>query len=379
MVEPSETLYEYDGPLIFRARLGIVDLLLSKLADRDGSQTYLACQTDDRTVDSLREGRLSVYGAFDQRSYWILLLDPSLRVASYWNCLREDLPPKFLPKAGLGLFHWHGQVPDSLEQSFALLAIKFRGASLTENGIPLGKLKNLVDQSFSTVRKLLTPAALAHTKSSTFDVEVAPPKLASLVIAVKEPVINMTAVRRIRALDRYTRQDFENAVRTRGEDFAKKLLEVQFVTKTKTVDKDYATENFILLDILSDILPDEKGFVSSVEFNAKTGSGFTTVVFDRDAGGSIRNMAKSTQGRVVTEIGSISGVISGSKSLRVKSVRGKEVTCSFGSESFDMLLEDPLFKLHNPINVTGKLWRRPRIDFMDVDSYRISDPSSLFG
>ncbi|MDE3811642.1 hypothetical protein I7I49_15305 [Sinorhizobium meliloti] len=370
VVEPRETLYEYDEPLIFRSTVGLVDLLLTKVARAQDKSIYLACQTDNRTVEALRAGRLSVAGAFDRKSYWIVALDNQSRIAAYWNRFREEVPKRFFAKPGLGLYHWHGIVPDSLEQSYALLAIKFKGSDLTEAGIPLGKLKSLVDKSFSTVRKLLTPTQLINTRSSTFDVEVAPPKLASLVIAVKEPVINMRAVRRIPALNKYSKNDIELAVKARGEEFAKKLLEIQYLSKHHAMDDAYAEENFAYLDILSEILPDEDGFVSSVEFNTTGSDGLATVVFDRDDAGSIRDSVKAVEGREITEHGIVNGLITSSRTVRLRSVRGKDVTCVFASELYEHLLADPNFRVKGPISLTGRLTRRKKIDLMDVKAFR---------
>ncbi|TBZ07830.1 hypothetical protein [Rhizobium leguminosarum] len=379
VVSPTDTLYEFDEPLIFRSTVGLVDMLFNKVLQNQGKSIYLACQTDDRTVDALRSGRLSVAGAFDRKSYWIVALDDDLRIAAYWNKFREEIPKRFFAKPGLGLYHWHGVVPDSLEQSYALLAIKFKGADLTEAGIPLGKLKNLVDKSFATFRKLLTPTQLINTKSSTFDVEVAAPKLSSLVIAVKEPVINMQAVRRIKALDKYSKGDIESAVRTKGEQFAQKLLEIQEVSRNRALGGAYAEENFAYLDILSDILPDEDGFISSVEFNGLASGGLTTVVFDRDAAGSIRQTLEAVERREITEHGMVNGLITSSQTIRLRSVRGKDVTCVFSKELYEALLADPNFRVKGPISLTGQLTRRKKIDFMTVNSFRtIARTGDLF-
>lgn len=378
-VEPVETLYEFDEPLIFRATVGIVDLLFTKVSRAHGNSIYLACQTDGRTVDALRNGRLSVAGAFDRKSYWIVALDNQSRIAAYWNRFREDIPKRFFAKPGLGLYHWQGAVPDSLEQAFALLAIKFKGAELTETGIPLGKLKRLVDQSFETFRKLLTPPQLANTRSTTFDFEVAPLKFASLVVAVREPVFNMPAIRRIKALDGYTEQDLDTAVKLRGRDFAAKLQDVQAHVTHDGVNEQYAQDNFAFLDLLADILPDEDSYVSSVEFNASTTMGLTTVVFGRDFSQSIHRTVRAADGRRVVETGIVSGITVASSSIRIQSIRGKDVTCVFEKELFDELTGGAQSVLYRRIALTGKLTRRPRRDLLDVESYRLPNEQDIFG
>ncbi|MDX0469936.1 hypothetical protein [Sinorhizobium meliloti] len=377
VVDPVETLYEFDGPLIFRTTIGMVDLLMSKVTAVRQVSIFLACQTDDRTVQALRAGRLSVFGAFDKASYWLIALDEAFQVKAYWNCSKADVPKRFFAKPGLGLFHWQKEAPDSLEQAFALLAIKFKGAELTESGIPFGKLKRLVDQSFETVRKLLTPPQLANTKSSTFDLEVAPLKFASLVVAVREPVFNMPAIRRIKALDSYSEEDLENAVQLRGREFAEKLVDVQSRLRRQEFDDAYTRENFAFLDLLASILPDEDSYVSSVEFNASTATGLTTVVFEKDTARSIHQTVQGADGRRVVETGIVSGVTVKSSSIRIQSIRGKDVTCIFDKDMFDELTGGQNV-LHRRISLTGVLTRRPRRDLLEVENYRLPNDQGIF-
>ncbi|PDS45213.1 hypothetical protein CO662_24940 [Rhizobium anhuiense] len=377
VIVPVDTLYEYDGPMIFRTRIGLVDLLCNKVSRRNGLDIILACQTDDRTITALKDGKLSVHGAFAREAYWIISLDDEDRIAAYWNCRRVDLPDRFFAKPGLGLFHWFGTVPDSLEQTSALLAIKFRGEALTEAGMPFGKLKGLLDQAFETARKILIPPQLANTKSSTFDLEVAPLRFASLMIAVKEPVINMQAIRRNRTLDKYERADFELAVRNRGADFATRLQDVYRTTQNNQLDDRYAEENFAFLDVLADILPDEQSFIDSVEFNAASTHGLTTVVFRKDEASAIKAKVQGADARRVVEHGSVTGITVASKSLRIRSVRQKDVTCYLTADHFAELLAERESILNRAIELRGTLTRRQRRDLLQVDQYRLIDRDIL--
>lgn len=378
VLEPFEVLYEYDGPVIFRAKAGLVDLLLSKISEHGQVSRYLSCTTNDESVEALKAGRLSVYGALDRDSFWVIDIDAQSRVQRYWNCSRDDVPGRLLPEPGLGLFHWQGAVPDTLEQSNAIIALKFRGAELSENGIPLGRLKELVDQTFSTIRKILTPPQLANTRSSTFDVEVAPLKFASLVIAVKDPVINMQAISRVKALRKYTRADFDAAVRARGEEFVRKLQEISALTRTGLVHQGYAEDNFAFLDTLSELLPDERGNISSIEFNGSTEDGVATVVFDQNAAEVVRKLSDSTQGKTVTETGFIAGLMVKAQTIKISSLRGKDVTCVFSTEHYEELLENERFKVRARVKLRGQLTRRPRVDLMQVDKIEFVDDFDLF-
>uniref|UniRef100_A0A9E7ZVM9 Uncharacterized protein n=1 Tax=Bosea sp. NBC_00436 TaxID=2969620 RepID=A0A9E7ZVM9_9HYPH len=378
VLEPVEVLYEYDGPVIFRAKAGLVDLLLSKISEHEKVSRYLSCTTNNDSVEALKSGRLSVYGALDRDSFWIIDIDAQARVQRYWNCARDDVPGRFFPKPGLGLFHWQGAVPDTLEQSSAILALKFRGAELTEHGIPLGKLKELIDQTFSTIRKILTPPQLANTRSSTFDVEVAPLKFASLVIAIKEPVINMQAIGRIKSLRKYTKEDIEAEVRARSGEFVRKLQEVSMFTRTGIFHEGYAEANFVFLDTLSELLPDENGTISSIEFNGPTEHGTATVIFDQKASDIVRKLSESTRGKSVTETGFIAGMMIKAQTIKITSLRGKDVTCVFSHEYYDKLLENERFKVRSRVKLKGQLTRRPRVDLMQVDEIEFIDDFNLF-
>lgn len=374
VIEPSETLYEYDGPMIFRAELGLVNILCNKVSVRNNRHLYLACQTDDRTVEALKEGKLSVFGAFDRPSFWILSLDEQFQITSYWNCDREEVPKRFFAKPGYGLYHWQGRVPDSLMQASSMLAIKFKGPELTEDGIPFGKFKELMDQAFDAVRKLLTPVPLLNRRTSTFDFEIAPPKFASLVIAVKEPVINMASIRRTKALKQYSREQLESAVQHLGEDFAERIVELKELADSDKIDGKYASDNFSFLDILADILPQPDGDIDSVEFTAFGKNGIETAVFDQKASADIKHKLAVAQANAVVEHGVIIGITAQSATLLVQSIRGKVVTCRFEREYFDNLLKEDQFKIHRPVRLRGNMFKRPRRDLMDVDGVDFINP-----
>ncbi|TBZ96341.1 hypothetical protein E0H56_04415 [Rhizobium leguminosarum bv. viciae] len=376
-ISPTETLYEYDGPMIFRTKLGLVDLLCNKVSVREGRHLYLACSTNDRTVDALKNGRLSVFGAFDAAAYWILSLDESLAVLGYWNCEREEVPTRFFAKPGLGLYHWQGKVPDSLEQASAMLAIKFKGPQLTHEGMPFGKFKDLMDQSFDAVRKLLTPVALLNRRTSTFDFEIAPPKFASLVIAVKEPVFNMALIRRTKELKKYTRDELEKAVEHLGQEFAERIIELRSLADEDKIDGKYAEENFSFLDILSEILPQLDGDIDSVEFTAFGKDGVETALFDQKVSSEIKQKLAIAQANTVVEHGVIVGITSRSTTLLVQSIRGKIVTCKFEREYFNDLLQRDEFKIPRPVRLRGAMFKRPRRDYMDVESVEFINPERV--
>ncbi|MGK6313747.1 hypothetical protein [Neorhizobium sp. DT-125] len=374
VIDPSETLYEYDGPMMFRAKLGLVDILCNKVSVRKNKHLYIACQTDERTIQALRDGKLSVFGAFDRPSFWILSLDDDFRVTSYWSCDRVDVPARFFAKPGFGLYHWHGRVPDSLVQASSMLAIKFKGPELTEDGIPFGKFKDLMDQAFDAVRKLLTPVPLLNRRTSTFDFEIAPPKFASLVIAVKEPVINMASIRRTKALKQYSREQLETAVQHLGEDFAERIVELKGLAENDKIDGKYASDNFSFLDILADILPQPDGDIDSVEFTAFGKNGIETAVFDQKTSADIKQKLAVAQANAVIERGVIDGITAKSSTLLVLSVRGKMVTCKFQKEYFDSFLAKDEFKIHRPVRLKGSMFRRPRRDYMEVENIDFINP-----
>ena len=365
----SETLYEYDEPLIFSGSFGPLRCLFLKISETSGLSTFVATEVSSGVIDHLKGGRISVLGALDSDDYWVLSSDSSSDQIRYWKVQRSELPDRFLPKSGRALYHWLGSAPDSVVQAEGLLSLKFRGPELSDAGMPLGKLKALIDQSYTSMRRLLTPISLLNSRGSTFDIEVAPVKFASLLVSARSPVLNAASIlRRDPAADV---DKIEGEFYEKANVLSKKLQEYSEVRGTNQFNERYATENLHFLLSILDLLPDEGGFLSSTEINARGSNGVSIVSFDKDQASEVREIISIATDKTVEEVGLVGGFIQKSQTVRLRSARGKEVTCWFRSGDFDALTEEPGFRKGARIKLSGKLTIRPRIDYMRVESYSL--------
>lgn len=362
-----QTLYEYDEPLIFSSMFGPVKCLFIKVNEVEKYSIYLGCEVDANDIDHLQSGRVSVFGILDVPQFWIVSSNPESAEIAYWRVEHARVPPEFFPKPGTGLYHWHGSVPDSVMQAESLLSLKFKGPALKHSGMPLGKLKALVDQSHRSIRNLLTPLSLLNTKSSTFDVEVAPLRFASLVISARKPVLNNAAIKRNRPDVDLTK--VEGEFFQRSADISKKLGELARIRGTASFDRQYATDNFSFLSAIADLLPDEDGFLSSTEINAQGANGMEILRFDKSEASQLRGAIDEASQNTVTEVGTIGGYIEKSQTVRLRSLRGKEVTCHFRVGEYERLTNDAGFRKGASIKIFGKLTIRPKVDYMNVEDY----------
>lgn len=372
-IVPEHVLYEYDGPLIFSAKFGLSHLLFTKVAAKFGHDYYLCCDTNRNEVEALKDGRLSVFGAFDSETYWILALDSTFRVSKYWSCEKGIIPKRYFAKPGLGLFPTFGLVPDTLAQANSIISVKYKGEKLTDNGIPLGKLKAIIDSTSELIRKLLTPIELLNTQSSTFDFEISPLKFSSLVISVKEPIMNMSAIQRVKTMKGITNLNVRNQVRKRGEEFSERLSRIHQAGNEKKYNSEFVSENFEILNIISEVLPKESGYLDSVEFNTFGTLGVSTVVFDKENASYIHSaLAKTGTSRVRIK-GKIVGFTGKSCSLKLQTEYGREVKCVLDPQRFEDVVSKKTTLYQQHVEVTGEMTRRKRIDVLEVDSYHFTD------
>ncbi|SIT06116.1 hypothetical protein [Paracoccus saliphilus] len=375
-ITPKDVLFEFDEPLIFRSDVGVLDCLLNKVSSRQETSYYLACETNDLTINALRHGRISVLGAFNSNNFWIFGTNPHGAIEAYWRLSADEVPTKFKPEAGVPLYHWMDSAPDTLAQATALFSIKFRGKNLKQNSIALGQMKGLIDKSFSTVRALLTPIELMHSKSSTldFDCEIA---LSSFLISIHEPLVNMSSVRRRKDLESLSKEDIEADVRKMSFLLAEKLGQFSLAAKGEGALADYMAKNLAVTSALSQILPEEGGFFNSVEVNVLSNGVIKSIVFDEEDATQIYAALHDIENKQVKDSGKIVGGSEKSRTVRIMSVRGKQVTCHFEPDTFSLVAPDGKLDLSRYIHIYGILEQRPRVDRMEVEHFEFYDPRNI--
>jgi len=372
----DEVLYEFDEPLIFRATVGPLDCLLNKLSSRNGGSYYLAVEADDETVLALKSGMLSVRGAFLSDAYWIFFQERVSGEMAYWRLGRSEVPEKFLPKSQRPLYYWQEPAPDSMAQANSIFSIKFTGRQLNDSSISLGRLKSLVDKSFTTIRTLLTPIALQNSRSSTldFDCQIA---ISSFVVSVKSPIVNMQAVRRRRENSDLTLKGIENGIRYQGHILGEKIKEMAEVTRNPNGIEKYASDNLLLTIALADLMPSEDGFFDAVEFSAAGEGSINTITFRLDDAIALRAALDEVEKAPVLERGKIVGGSEKSRTIRIMSFRGRQVTCKFTPDQFELVAPDGKLDLSRYLSLRGVLQRRDRVDYMDVETFEFINPRSV--
>lgn len=375
-LSPLEVYFEFDEPLIFRALLGINDCIFNKISERHGKSYYLACDYRSDVVDALKQGRVSVRAAFTSDAYWIVSISDNDEVGEFWRLDREEIPEKYLPDAGVPIYYWMDPAPDSLLQANAIFSMKFQGVGITHESIQLGTLKNLVDKGFSAVRALLTPPQLRNTKSSTLDYECEV-AMSSFVIAVQEPVLNMRSVRRRKDMANTTREQIDEDIKRRGFVLAEKIARVAELSEDVEETAEFTAANLVVMSALGSILPDEDSEFSSIEFNIAHGGAVQRAVFDRENSEAVRAALKSLDNRVVKDGGKIVGGSERSLTVRISSFRGKQVTCRFSREVFDLIAPGGKIDLTRYVNVYGVLEVRPRVDSMLVERFEFINAGAV--
>jgi hypothetical protein len=102
-----------------------------------------------------------------------------------------------LPKRGLGLFASAGRtLPDTLQQALAFFSVKFTGEQLTHDVIRFSRFKSLIDNVYDSVKRIFPPLTInGKVFSREVDYDIFQPKLSSLVVSIKEPVVNIQKIK----------------------------------------------------------------------------------------------------------------------------------------------------------------------------------------
>lgn len=113
-LEPHESLYDFQGSAIFLKEVGVHTLLFFRSDIHDDGDFFVAAAVSDEERDALKEGRLSVRGAFTARTCWLFDVDFECGVRRYEQVASADIEP-LLPPSGVALYPGLPRVPDVLE------------------------------------------------------------------------------------------------------------------------------------------------------------------------------------------------------------------------------------------------------------------------
>lgn len=363
----EKVLYSYDGPQIFTGLIGFMRALFIKFEELDQTDLFLATPIDDGTLEYLMEGRLSLRGAISTETSWVVEAQQGLTVGRYWTCSFSDLPEDILPEPGLGLFSHFGIVADSVAQTEAFFAVKFRSKVMTSKGMPFGTFKALVDRAFDASRSILSPLALAGTKTSTFDFLVSEPQFASLVIALQNPLLNPQNVKRHLRDSDADMASVEAEIDANRENFFVEMREVVEAARGDGIPVSIAKDKFHLLDRINTIIPSERNVIDSVDFSGSFADSAQIIHIDAKTGDKISKAHQVAISSTVREVGVIDVVNAPSSYIVIYSTRGKQVTCYLSSDAFSELDRTGLLKHGSRIELHGRLGRRQRRDLLTVE------------
>lgn len=118
-VKNCETLYEFDGPVVFVAELHGRDRLFVAFDEKGDTRRFLAAATDPQTVSAVREGRLSVLGALKAGDELHTIdFTSGMQAVIMVPVTLADMVDN-LPKPNVGISHSFGKCPDKLPKTTA--------------------------------------------------------------------------------------------------------------------------------------------------------------------------------------------------------------------------------------------------------------------
>lgn len=362
-ITPVDVLYFYDSPLLFRARIGLSDFLVYKVEERSESGLFLVVPTSERIVEAVKKGVLSLRGALDSSSYWILDVGPKFDVYQYWKVLPSDLPGDFLPEAGLGILAHKLPVADTIEQAISFFSVKFTGEEMTEKAMPFSLFKGLVENVYDAIRKIFrAPVVGSASLNRILDFEVFQPRFSSLVIAIKEPKLDL-----LRLKDDIRQKVHEDLVLTEAVDqrheFFKNMSAIVDEAKRGELKKSFANEHFYTLDQVNDIVPSDTNKLDRVEFRSQGASSPQVLTVDHKLGERIRQAYRVAESSKRNTTGAVIDVNGESATLVIKDYHHRQITCVFDRDTFDRAD----FELGDRISVSGEFRKRKRRDKLMVD------------
>ncbi|MES0035683.1 hypothetical protein NKJ74_10395 [Mesorhizobium sp. M0046] len=355
-----DTLYEFDEPILFVARVGFLKSLFLKINETETTSDYLSCYIDDAYISGLREGRISIRGVFDsQKERYIVSADHFLNVQSEMMVGLNDVGEDHLPKPGVGMLPRLGECPDVLQEKDALVSIYFQGAGLRRESIHYSTLMGLLSGVQNLVRNVIAPPELRGLRNSTFDFLVGDPALGSLMISVKEPTANMGKLRQAPERRGLTIEDVRTGVARNKDEFFSGMEEMLSQNALTTASDD-------VYEGVQHLLPSAETAFSNVTFSTQKGGVLRRISISRERADAVRKAHARSNGTDSRRTGTIVEINAASRTLLLRS-RAGVTTCAFDQSAFERLRKDPAFKIGSRLQVDGDLFERVRRDYLNVD------------
>ncbi|CAJ0856987.1 hypothetical protein AMST5_00973 [freshwater sediment metagenome] len=363
-IEPKRVIYEYDGPVIFIATLGVIDFLFYKAAEDDETDTFIASETGDHVLDVMLAGRLSVLGALRSERVFIFKCTADLRITFFQKVDFQQIDPKILPRKTTPIFSHFAPAVDYYEQATSFFSVRFEGKSLKKHSIPFSRFKQLIDETYDATRRLFSPAGLGQARSPLFDYPLFEPAFSSLIISVGPPTFNLSKISK-KLGDDLNAQELTAQFKGRQQSFFDELTNIVQVAEARKLKADDIDEHYYVIDSVRSILPTEDNDLSSVEFVAADAGNPRKLKVSERVGGAIEGAYKEISRTKVTRRGTVDIINNTSHSfVMIPSQGGKKITCYASWDDFDKLLVNPRFRPKAMISATGRFEKRAQRDLL---------------
>lgn len=356
-IEPSEMLYEYDGPAIFSANIGLAQYIFYKFREGERTAYFLVSGVNDASVRALSAGNLSIRGALG-RPQWIIEIGSGMKGERYWKIAPEEIPENVFPRAGLSLLPNRSQVPNLLEQASSFFSLRFAGRRFVGDSIPLARFKTLMDSACDSFRRIFpAPVVDQHRIGHAFDLEIAQPKFSSLIISVKGYSIDRTRIRKS-ILEKLNQHEINKSILEKRDTFFSEVETVVNQVRRVELSRGFAVEHFDVLYQIADIVPRNEEDVELVEFATGEERAITPVSINYEQGKRLHSAYRLAEASERSISGVVVEINDDSSTFVIRDRNHRQATCVVESDTF----RDLEFSIGSQVAVRGEFIRRHRRD-----------------
>jgi hypothetical protein len=367
LIKPLNIFYEYDGPTIFSARIGLSTFLFHKFDETPEYEFFIVSQTTPEVLNAVGTGRLSVRGALENDGYWIIQTSGTLNVVSAWYVDELSFPTRLLPTRHHGLFHTSNPVPDTLEQATSYFSVKFNGSGLSRQSISFRRLKSLLNEVYEVANNYLIPAFVNVSKYSVTDFDIAPLKFASLLISIKRPLVLQDAIKR-RKLNLEPADGILGQMQQQRDELMDGMAVVVSEAGKRELTKGFAGENVTWIAALNTLAPSRNDDVDYVEVSSSNSQSSRLLVIDSDTAARIKSAHSEVARSKVSLRGKVVEINATASTFVFRANNVRQTTCVVDGNRFSAIVAAGELFVGATVLVTGIFERRERRDLLTAQT-----------